>query len=222
MTQYKDKSSRQHANINAGLLVYPVLQAADILLYKPAVVPVGEDQVQHLELTRTIARKFNARYGATFLEPKALHTPVPRLLSLTDPTRKMSKSEPGGCLFLDESPAIIEQKIKRAVTDTAPLGGGEMSAGVKNLFLLLREFSDVKTVKHFETAHADGLIRYSELKEVLAKDIIKGLASFQKKYKAFIWQPKKLMTVLKSGSKKARQVAQKTLTEAKQKIGLPT
>lgn len=219
MTQYKDKAARQKSNINAGLFSYPVLQAADILLYKPPVVPIGEDQTQHLEITRTIARRFNNRYGRTFPEPKALFTAASRVMSLTDPERKMSKSEPSGCLFLEDSSKIIEQKIKRAVTDTGP-AGEEMSLGVKNLFLLLREFSDSKTVKKFETNYVNGSIRYSELKEVLAHDVASELAPFQKKYATLIGQPKKLMSVLKNGSKKARLVAEKTLQEVKQKIGL--
>src|SRR3989338_3356629 len=220
MTQYKDKASRQTKNVNAGLFIYPILQAADILLYKPLIVPIGEDQTQHLEFTRMIARRFNRRFGETFPEPRPRYTTVPRLMSFNDPLKKMSKLWPCGCIFLEDSPMVIAEKISRAVTDTSPTPG-EMSPGVKNLFLLLKEFSDAATIKHFEKAHADGSIRYSDLKTALAKDIAKNLAPFQKKYVTLIKQPKKLMAVLKSGSQKARRVAQKTLTEVKQKIGLP-
>lgn len=222
MTQYKDKATRQKANVNTGLFTYPVLQAADILLYKTSVVPIGDDQKQHLELTRTVARKFNTRYGETFPEPRALYTPVARLMSLNDPNRKMSKSEPEGCLFLDDPPAMIEKKIKRAVTDTAPMPNGEMSAGVKNLFLLLQEFSEDKTIKRFSTAHASGTIRYSELKETLARDVAAGLAPFQKKFATLRAKPKQLIAVLKAGSRRAQKTAGITIKEVKKKIGLLT
>ncbi|MEY4731277.1 MAG: tryptophanyl-tRNA synthetase, tryptophanyl-tRNA synthetase, partial [Candidatus Parcubacteria bacterium] len=112
MTQFKDKAEHQKENVNAGLLTYPTLMAADILLYDAKFVPVGNDQDQHLELTRTLARKFNVKFGKTFVEPQALHTPTPRVMSLKDPTKKMSKSQPETCLFLDESSAEIEKKIK--------------------------------------------------------------------------------------------------------------
>lgn len=222
MTQYKDMAARKGFTVNTGLLTYPVLMAVDILIYKSTIIPVGDDQDQHLELTRTIARNFNRRFGETFPEPKPLHTSVPRLMSLDNPARKMSKSEPTGCIFLNDPPEAIEQKIKRAVTDTAPPSGGEMSSGVANLFRLLEAFSNEATIKKFRSAYQDGSIRYSELKPVLAQDVIKGLLPFQKKYAALIEQPKKLMSVLKSGSKKARLAAQKTLAEVKQKVGLPT
>ena len=222
MTQYKDMAKRKGFTVNTGLLTYPVFMAVDILIYKSTIIPVGDDQDQHLEITRTIARNFNRRFGETFPEPKPLHTAVPRLMSLDNPLRKMSKSEPAGCIFLNDQPAVIEQKIKRAVTDTAPPKAGEMSPGVANLFQLLQEFSSEETVKKFRRAYEDGSIRYSELKPVLAKDIIKGLKPFQKKYATLIEQPKKLMSVLESGSSKARKVAQNTLQEVKHKIGLPT
>src|SRR3989338_3880433 len=118
MTQFKDKSEKQAENVNAGLFTYPALMAADILMYDAVFVPVGDDQDQHLELTRTIARRFNKKYGETFIEPKSLHTETPRVMSLTDPTYKMSKSEPAGCLFLDDELTVIEKKIKTAVTDS--------------------------------------------------------------------------------------------------------
>ena len=243
MTQYKDKAARQKGNVNAGLFSYPVLQAADILLYKPPVVPIGEDQAQHLELTRTIARRFNSRYGETFPEPKPVYTPAPRVMSLSDPLKKMSKSVPQSCLYLTDSPEVIKQKLAYAVTDS--MGSDKhllihtellskdnletfeektdsrtMSPGVANLFLLLREFSEPKTVQSFETSYVKGNIRYSELKTTLARDIAKALAPFQKKYTDLKREPKKLTAVLKAGSKQARVVAAKTLKEVRKKIGL--
>ncbi len=139
-------------------------------------------------------------------------------MSLTNPEKKMSKSEPAGCLFLEDSPEQIQLKLSRAVTDTGP--GKEMSAGVKNLFLLLWSFSDAKTVKKFNQAHTDGNIRYSDLKAQLASDISSHLAPFQKKFLALKREPKKLIAVLKDGAKRAQKVAGATLKEVKQKAGL--
>jgi tryptophanyl-tRNA synthetase len=135
MTQFKDKAETQKQNVNAGLLTYPTLMAADILLYDAKFVPVGEDQLQHLELARTLARKFNARFGKTFIEPQPILTQTPRVMSLTSPHKKMSKSEPSGCLFIDDFPEEIKKKIARATTDS----GSEIKyspgkkAGISNL-----------------------------------------------------------------------------------------
>ncbi|MEK7086816.1 MAG: tryptophan--tRNA ligase, partial [Patescibacteria group bacterium] len=118
MTQFKEKSEIAPKNVNVGLFDYPVLMAADVLLYDTQFVPVGDDQLQHLELTRTLARKFNGKFGKTFIEPKALLTETPRLMSLDEPKKKMSKSRPTGCLFIDDSPSTIRAKIKTAVTDS--------------------------------------------------------------------------------------------------------
>src|SRR6185503_21335995 len=159
MTQYKDKSEQHRTNINAGLLTYPTLMAADILIYKPIFVPVGDDQMQHLELTRVIARKFNNRFGKTFPEPKNITIKPLRIMSLTDPTRKMSKSEPNGCLFLDDSPDDINKKIKKAVTATDSKNG---SAGVDNLLSMLAHFGNEDQAESFRKAAKDGNIKYSE------------------------------------------------------------
>ncbi len=120
MTQYKDKAGRQTKNINVGLFDYPVLMAADILLPKATAVPVGHDQIQHLELARGIARSFNKKFGVTFPEPKPLLTRIPRLMSLIDPSKKMSKSVPGSTILLADDPKTIQEKVRRAVTDTGP------------------------------------------------------------------------------------------------------
>jgi tryptophanyl-tRNA synthetase len=118
MTQFKEKSEEQKTNVNVGLFTYPILMAADVLLYDAEFVPVGHDQLQHLEFTRTIARKFNNKFGKTFIEPKALLTKTPRIMSLDNPDKKMSKSQPNGCLFLNDSPKTIQEKLARAVTDS--------------------------------------------------------------------------------------------------------
>ena len=139
MTQFKDKSNdQQKKNVNVGLFTYPVLQAADILLYHGTRVPVGEDQKQHVELTRNIARWFNNRYGDYFPEPEVLLTETPRIKSLLEPTKKMSKSKGANHVIeLADAPAVLEKKIKKAVTASE---GGSASVGVENLLLLLSYF----------------------------------------------------------------------------------
>ena len=142
MTQYKDFVARGHS-ANAGLLTYPILQAADILIYKPAVVPVGEDQLQHLELTNTVGRKFNNQFGKTFDPVKPLLTKTPRVMSLLEPGKKMSKSlGDNHVINLSDEPAVIEKKLARAVTDT----GKEktISSGTKNLLALLEVYREVQ------------------------------------------------------------------------------
>lgn len=216
MTQYKDKIRQKKENIRAGLLNYPVLMAADILLYKASTVPVGEDQVQHVELTRDFARKFNHTFGQTFPEPKAKISPAKRIMSLTDPNKKMSKSDnENSCLFLSDQPEIIKKKIMAAVTATS---GGNASPGVANLLTLLKEFSDRQTYEKFQAREKSGQIKYSELKEQLAKDIIAHFADYRRKRaKLKVSEVKK---ILEQGAKKARLIAQKTLKEVKEKMGL--
>lgn len=218
MTQFKDKAGRQEKNINAGLFTYPVLQAADILIYKPQAVPVGHDQLQHLELANTIARKFNHRFGQTFAEIKPLLTPSPRVMSLLAPEKKMSKSEPAGCLFLTDEPQEILQKIKRAVTDTSP--AKQKTPGVANLFSLLSEFGTSQDLSRFESAYETGGIRYSELKELLASRIADHFKKFRETRKKLEKNPEKIIKLLQTGGGKAKKLAAKTLAEVKTKIGL--
>lgn len=217
MTQYKDKAGRQAKNINMGLLDYPVLQAADILIYQATAVPVGIDQKQHLELTNVIARKFNNRFGKYFEEVQPLWTNFPKVMDLKNPEKKMSKSEPTGCIFVDDEPAEINQKLKKAVT--ASESGGK-SAGEENLMSLLGYFSNGDEIKHFTEAQTMGTLKYSELKEVLAKNIGDYFAEFREKKKALLIKPDYLRQILADGANKAKKVASATLTEVKQKIGL--
>ncbi|KKU15703.1 MAG: Tryptophan-tRNA ligase [Candidatus Jorgensenbacteria bacterium GW2011_GWA2_45_9] len=152
MTQFKEKTET-HAE-NTGLFTYPTLMAADILLYDAGFVPVGDDQLQHLELTRTLARKFNTRFGKTFTEPKPLLTEVPRLMSLDMPDKKMSKSRAEGCLFLDDSPNEIRNKIKRAVTDSenSVVYAPEKRPAISNLLLIFSALGGVK-IKELESRY---------------------------------------------------------------------
>ena len=175
MTQFKDKSSLNKDNINAGLLTYPCLMAADILLYKPDAVPVGEDQTQHVELSRTVARKFNNRFGQVFPEPKTYLRKPLRIMSLTDPTKKMSKTG-DEALNLDDSPEEITRKLKKAVTASE---SGKKSPGEENLFYLLNFFGKNEENKYFKEKQEFGNLKYSELKETLARGISEHLAKFR-------------------------------------------
>jgi tryptophanyl-tRNA synthetase len=220
MTQFKDKSARQEANVNAGLFAYPVLMAADILLYGTRAVPVGDDQLQHLELTRTVARKFNTRFGGTtFIEPKGLLTKTPRVMSLKDPSKKMSKSQPESCLFLDDEPEVIAAKIARATTDsdTKIVYDPEKKPGLSNLLEMYAALT------HLEPAAVAGEfagVSYSEFKQKLAVLVSSYFAEFRANKKKLIAKPNALIKVLEAGSKKAQKVAAAKMIEVKKKVGL--
>lgn len=216
MTQYKDKSRQHQNNINAGLLTYPTLMAADILLYKPSHIPVGEDQVQHVELARFIARKFNRQFGQTFPEPRTYLSKPLRVMSLTDPEKKMSKTG-DEALLLDDEPKEIMRKLKKAVTASEP---DKQSPGVENLFLLLEHFGTKEQISQFRDAQRQNTLKFSELKEALAQDIGDYFTEFREKKKELLAKPDYLAEVLGEGASKARIVAQATLLEVKQKIGL--
>lgn len=221
MTQFKDKSHEHKDNINAGLFTYPVLMAADILLYHAELVPVGEDQYQHLELTRTLARKFNATFGETFTEPKAYEAPIPRVMSLLEPSKKMSKSAGAGhYIALNDSPELIRKKIAKAVTDT---GGGDITtvSGGRNLLQLFKILSDDKALKNdLDQQYTSGELKYSEFKPLLAEVIIKTLEPIQAKRAELMAKPKEVRDILLDGRDRARLIAQKTLQEVKEKMGL--
>ncbi|USN53519.1 MAG: tryptophan--tRNA ligase [Candidatus Nomurabacteria bacterium] len=220
MTQYKEKSY-QHASTSAGILTYPVLMAADILLYGTQIVPVGEDQQQHVELTRIIARKFNSRFGQTFIEAKTQLTEAKRVMSLADPLKKMSKSlGPKHYIALTDDEKTIREKVAKAVTASGGQTTGEMDPGVKNLLVLLKEFGTSAQVKKYEAAYADGSIRYSDLKHDLADALVKGLAPFQERRAKLAKDPKKVWKILHDGAKKARPIAQQTMQDVKQVMGL--
>jgi tryptophanyl-tRNA synthetase len=216
MTQFKDKSKQHKTNINAGLLTYPTLMAADILMYKPSGVPVGEEQVQHVELTRIIARKFNNRFGQTFPEPKTFQEKPLRIMSLKDPLKKMSKTG-DEALMLEDSPAEILRKMKKAVTATE---GADASAGVDNLFQILYHFGSKDQAKHFDEQRKSNTLKFSELKETLAQQISNHFENFREKKQQLLKDRKGLDEILADGAGKARKAAQATLQEVKGKIGL--
>lgn len=218
MTQFKDKAERDEKNTNAGLLTYPILQAADILLYRGTRVPVGQDQIQHLELTRDCARWFNNRYGEYFAKIKPLLTETPKIMSLLEPAKKMSKSAgENDCIGLGDEPEIIEKKIKRAVTATT---GGGKAPGAENLLQLLKQFAGGAEYKKFAAAEKDGAIRYGELKQELARVIVNYFAAFRKKRAALLADQGKLEKILAAGAERARQAAEKTLGEVRKLVGI--
>lgn len=227
MTQFKDKS-RQSGEaskenfISVGLLDYPVLQSADILIYKADYVPVGKDQEQHLELTRDIAARFNHSVGKEyFILPEGLYTETPKIKSTADPSRKMSKSAGEKhyiSLFQDE--ARIRKQIKSAVTDTGEQKDGEMSAGVENLFLLL------KASKGFD-AHASliedfnaGNLKYSDLKAAVADQLVEMTNEFKDRKSDIVKAKKDIKYKVKLSSLEIRKRAQVTLAEVKDMVGL--
>lgn len=228
MTQFKDKSSRQAKNVNMGLFDYPVLQAADILIYKGELVPVGLDQIQHVELTRDIARFFNNKFGAFFPETKPKLTETPKLLSLTDPLKKMSKSlGEKSYIALTDTPEMIEAKLKRAVTESSGILPANMTsgdeetrrgfAGAQNLLEMLRIFGSQKEA---DRILATPPIKYGELKMLVAKRIAEHFAEFRKHRATLAKNPKKVRAALDQGAKKARAVASKTMRDVREIIGI--
>jgi len=217
MTQYKQKADR--AGQNAGLYTYPILMAADILLYGAEAVPVGEDQIQHIELTREIARSFNQHYGEVFSPPKPILNRFSRIMALNDPTKKMSKSVPGSAIgLLDEDNQII-RTIRRAVTDS-DRQARTPSPALANLFTLLEAFGDLDQVRQMTKQREEGRLSYSELKEQLSEDIINALSPIKKAYKQFSSDKAELRRIYLPGEKKARATAQETLARVKKIIGI--
>ena len=221
MTQFKEKSVKNEDNINAGLFTYPVLQAADILLYQTDLVPVGEDQRQHLELTRDIALRLNNLLGDVFVVPEA-HTPKEgaRVRSLQDPSKKMSKSDSSenGIIYLTDSPAEIRAKLKRAVTDSdGVISYSEDKPGISNLlniYAALEGLSAEATQATFEGAG------YGKLKEGVAESIINALAPIRMRYEEICEDEAYLDEIIKHGADRARTMADKTLVLVKERIGI--
>lgn len=224
MTQFKDKSAKQTQDtIGAGLLNYPTLMAADILLYQTSAVPVGDDQRQHLEYTRDLAQRFNHLYGATFTIPDAM---IPeagaRIMGLDNPTAKMSKSETSEfhAVYMLDAPEIIRKKMMRAVTDSGReifFSDDPEKAGVNNLLTIYQAFSG-KTREEVEAdfANARG---YGDLKKAVAEITIESLRPIQEEYHRLINEAGYLEGILREGADRARAVAEKTLATVKQNIG---
>jgi len=226
MTQFKDKSSKE-AFISSGLFTYPVLQAADILLYLADGVPVGEDQVQHLELSRRIARRFNSRFGETFPEPEpVVGEKGARIMSLSDPTAKMSKSA-GESHYIGvmEAEPSIRKKVRSAVTDLGMEVGDTMSPGVANLFEVL-ELSTEATgqadlVEELRADFAAGTLMYSKLKDTVFEQLMEVLRPIQQR-RAELEASGDVIEMLRFGANKARVIAGDTIAKVRSLVGLGT
>jgi tryptophanyl-tRNA synthetase len=219
MTQFKEKSSRKKG-YRVGLLTYPVLMAGDILLYEAAEVPVGDDQRQHLELTRALAERFNNRYGPTFVVPVGVQPKVAaRVMDLQEPTRKMSKSisSPLGSIYVTDTPAEIDKKIKKAVTDTDDdvRYDWDKKPGVTNLLEIYSSFSNESP-----QAIAARYTRYGELKSDLAELVIDSLSPIAKRYNELMADPVALRVVASRGALKASEVAGAVYRRAADAVGL--
>jgi tryptophanyl-tRNA synthetase len=221
MTQFKDKSRQNFTNINMGLFDYPVLQAADILLYKGELVPVGEDQLQHLELANTILRKFNNKFGEYFQKIEPVISKSARVMSLQEPNNKMSKSlGTSNYIALRDDEDTIRKKIMSAKTDAGPQKDGHMSPGIDNLFTLLENFADEKIVKKFNLDYHNGDLKYSELKAELAEAIVNTLKPIQVQIAKLEKDKDKVRKILADGAQKAQKVAESNILEIKEKMGL--
>ena len=223
MTQFKDKSARHADNINAGLFTYPVLMAADILLYQTDLVPVGADQKQHLEITRDIAQRFNGLYGQSFVLPEAYIGKVgSRVMSLQEPTRKMSKSEPEDTyISLLDKPEDVRRKIKRAVTDSeaAIRFDPEEKPGVSNLLSIISVLTGDPMESLVASLQGGG---YGGLKTRAADAIIETLQPIQAEYARIIADKATLQAVLDRGALEASRRANRTLDKVKRKVGFAT
>lgn len=220
MTQYKDKSKQFKKNINAGLLNYPVLQAADVLLYQTESVPVGKDQQQHLELTKTIARKFNQKYGETFKVPEAIIlNRGAKIMALNNPKKKMSKSDPQSCLYIFDEPDAIKKKIMSAMTDTGKTIKYDLikKPGVSNLLMIYSAFSGMPIQEVEKKFSSKG---YADFKKQLAELLIIQLEPFRRKKKELAAREIYIKEILERGRKRAETMAQTTMEEVRKKIGL--
>jgi len=243
MIQFKEKSEQHSDFQNAGILNYPILQAADILAYKPESIPVGEDQEQHVELSRDLAKKMNRLFGTTFPEPKSLHTNGKRIMDLAHPEKKMSKSLGGGILLNDE-PEEIEKKLKKAVSSAEPRvireafkaaragakaidrewkGDENLQKqyhGVRNLFTILLALGSTEDIAIWETQADSGELKFAEFKPSLTTIIANHFADFRTRRAELVKDTDYVDSVILDGAKKAAVVAEATLLEVQQKMGL--
>lgn len=222
MTQFKDKSEKHADNINAGLFTYPVLMAADILLYQADYVPVGVDQMQHLEITRDIAERFNKLYGKTFVIPEVYLGKVSsKIMGLQDPTAKMSKSATNlnDVIFLEDEPDLILKKFKKAVTDSENKVqyNPENKSGVSNLMQIYSSATG-STLKEIEKEFEGS--GYGDFKTKVAEAVISKLEPIQNKYNDLLNNQGYLEEIYTRGAEKARELASKTLKDVKERIGI--
>jgi len=222
-TSFKDKIRMQPQNVNAGLLTYPTLMAADILIHKADFVPVGKDQEQHLEMTRTFGNRFNRMYNHNYFpEPQAFNfgkelVKIPGL----NGTGKMGKSEgEGNAIFLNDEPEAIRKKVMKAVTDAGPtMQNQPMTEPISNLFLLMKAVSKQETITYFEDQYNNCQIRYGDLKKQLAEDMIVFVNPFRERINEILGDEVYLNKVAQMGKDKAKESAGKTIREVREIIG---
>ena len=222
MTQFKDKSAKHADNINAGLFTYPVLMAADILLYQSDVVPVGNDQLQHLEITRDIAQRFNAIYGDVFTIPEPyIGKQGARIMSLQEPTKKMSKSDenPNASVYLMDKPDDIMRKFKRAVTDSeANIAYNDSQLGVRNLLDIYCTCKNITTEEAVKEFDGKG---YAELKPAVGETVVSVLSPVQSEFERLQKDKAYIDGIIKANAEKANYIATKTLRKVQKKVGFP-
>ena len=222
MTQFKDKAAKHADNINAGLFTYPALMAADILLYQANLVPVGQDQQQHLEITRDIAERFNKLYGKTFIIPEGYYGKASaKIMGLQDPTAKMSKSatNPNDVILLEDEPDVIIKKFKKAVTDSENKVrfDPENKPGVSNLMQIYSSITGLKMEEIEKKFENSG---YGDFKTKVAETVVAKLEPIQRKYKELLENKEYLEKIYTEGANRARKLASKTLDEVKERIGI--
>ena len=222
MTQYKDKTAgKRGERLGAGILMYPVLMAADILLYQADEVPVGDDQRQHLELARDLAMRFNHAFGDTFTVPTARIPPPEaggRIMSLVSPEQKMSKSQPEGCVFLNDPPELTRRKIMRAQTDSAAsFSLAQAGPGIRNL---LGIYSGVTSMSFADAVSLFEGKGYGAIKASVADAVVAAVAPIQEAYRALMAEPEALEEMLRAGAQRARERADATLAVAYDNTGL--
>ncbi|MGL4411471.1 MAG: tryptophan--tRNA ligase [Bacteroidales bacterium] len=220
-TSFKDKVRKQENNVNAGLLTYPVLMAADILLHHATKVPVGKDQEQHLEMTRNFAQRFNYFYGVEYFPQPQAYNFGSELIKIPglDGSGKMGKSE-GNCIYLGDEPSAILKKVKRAVTDSGPTEMNSVKPEViENLFTIMKVVSSEDTLSYFEDKYNSCEIRYGDMKKQLAEDIINTTSPIRERILEIQADDVYLRRVAEMGAEKARESARKTLREVREIMG---
>ncbi|MBL6963526.1 MAG: tryptophan--tRNA ligase [Bacteroidetes bacterium] len=226
MTQFKDKTTLLHEKskdhfVSAALFTYPILQASDILIYKADFVPVGKDQEQHLEFARNISARFNKQFGEYFKPPQALFTKIPKLMSLADPEKKMSKSlGPKHFVGLFDEEKVIRKKVSSAVTDTGGIASSEMSPGVRNLFEILHACKKMNDFDSLKKDYENGSLSYKLLKDTVSDALVELTSGLKKRKAKLDENPDQLNQILAEGTEKARTLASNTIKEVKKLTGL--
>ncbi|MBT7035974.1 MAG: tryptophan--tRNA ligase, partial [Lentimicrobiaceae bacterium] len=223
VTTFKEKARKQPNNVNAGLLTYPTLMAADIIIHKAAKVPVGKDQEQNLEMTRTYARRFNNMYSKDYFPIPNAYNFGEQLVKIPglDGSGKMGKSEgEGNAIFLNDDPKTLRKKVMRAVTDSGPTENNQKKPeAIQNLFTLMKVVSKQDIISQFDDMYNDCTIRYGDLKKQLAEDMVIFTEPFREKISELSANEDYIKKVMNQGAEKARESAQKTINEVREIIG---